>query len=83
MSRWLSWPRSFLLVAMLSQPGCMAHCEGPLLVTLNRHPAGKPKPAALVLARCDRDDYQWLCDAVTATDAGVVCDGVQKARRVP
>ena len=72
-----------LLLASLLFWGCVAHCEGPLQVQLARHPAGKPKPAALVMARCDGDRYEWLCDAVTASDVGVWCDGVEKARRVP
>lgn len=73
-----------ILLASLLLSGCAAHCAQPLQIDLARHPAGKPKPAALVLARCGDQRWQWICDEVTATaDAGVVCDGVVKVRVLP
>ena len=84
--RWLSWPRSFLLVALLSQPACAApRCQVPVDVALTRHPDGLPRPAAAVLVSCADPVWTrtWTCLAVDVSPAGLWCDGEQRVEVSP
>ena len=79
--RWLSWPRSFLLVAMLSQPGCAApRCQVPVDVAILQHPT-KPRPAVRVEVRCLLAEH--LCLSVDVSPTGLWCDGVQRVEVSP
>ena len=63
-----------ILAGCLWLAGCTVHCAQPLQVTLANHPT-KPRPAALVLARCGDERWQWVCNSVAASEYGVLCDG--------